>query len=539
MDKKKLLENKNKIIVGVLVLIIITTGLYMFSMGSVKDDDPRHICVALHNNIPEPESGFNPLTGWGCGHQNYNTLAYSTLFKTSENGTMDNDLATDYSISSDGLVWTVNIRDDVIFSDNSTLDAEDVAFSFNTAKKTHAELDLTNLENAKAVDNNTIEFHLVKPRSTFIYDLRYVGIVSKENYNNESPIGSGPYVLKQWDKGQQAIFEINNNYYGKKPYFTQITLLFPEESSWIELAKSGEADIIPIPINGLNETVDGYDKLSLPAGRAQGVSLPYVQDNGTKTKDGNAVGNNVTSDIAIRKALNIGINRSEIVEAVYSGYGAPEYTSVDSRAFGNPNAIVKDADPDEAKRILEEAGWVDSDGDGIREKNGTKASFQLYYPSDYLDRQSLSVAFSEHVKDLGIEVKLVGTDWDTIYANMYNSAALMQQTSPDPYKSVYQQYHSKPLDDNYMNPNWYNNSKVDSLLDEAMSMTDLEGSNRVWAESAFYGDGGYGPAGDAPWVWIATYKYTYFVNKDLSIDQGRPDNLGNDIFINVCEWTRN
>ena len=78
-------------------------------------------------------------------------------------------------------------------------------------------------------------------------------------------------------------------------------------------------------------------------------------------------------------------------------------------------------------------------GDNKVEKDGVKASCDLYYPPDYLDRQSLATVFAEQAKDIGIEVKLVGADWDTIYANMYSSAALMQQTSPDPYKSIYQQ----------------------------------------------------------------------------------------------------
>ena len=141
------------------------------------------------------------------------------------------DLATDYKISSDGLTWTVNIRDDVKFSDNSTLDAKDVAFTFNTAKATESDLDLTNIDKVTAKNDTCVEFKLVEPRSTFIYDLRYLGIVPEE-YDNETygenPIGSGPYVLDHWDKGQQAIFTINENYYGEKPYFTQITMLFPK-----------------------------------------------------------------------------------------------------------------------------------------------------------------------------------------------------------------------------------------------------------------------------------------------------------------------
>ena len=228
-----------------------------------------------------------------------------------------------------------------------------------------------------------------------------------------------------------------------------------------------------------------------------------------------------------------------IVATTYSGHGAPEYTGVDSRDYGNPDAIVADGNISEAKRILTEGGWKDTDGDGIFEKNGMNASFKLYYPSEYLDRQSLAVSFSEQAKEIGIDVELVGTDWDTIYANMYNSAALMQQTSPDPYKSIYQQYHSKEIDNDYMNPNLYNNSNIDSILEKAMSTTDLNEANSLWAQSAYTNGEGFGPNGDAPWVWVATYNYTYFVNEDININIDRPDNLGNDILINIVKWRPN
>ena len=179
----------------------------------------------------------------------------------------------------------------------------------------------------------------------------------------------------------------------------------------------------------------------------------------------------------------------------------------------------------------------DTDGDGIVEKNGTKASFNLYYPPDYLDRQSLSLVFSEQAKEIGIEVTLVGADWDTIYANMYSSAALMQQTSPDPYKSIYQQYHSKEVDGFYMNPNLYNNSASDALMEQAMHSNDFNQANNYWSQSALVNGGGWGPAGDAPWVWLANYDYHYFIKDGINIGN-QPDGLGNDILINICEWTR-
>ena len=528
-------------IIGAVAAILVIVVAAFALMGGSSDDDPTHLTVAAHSNLKEPESGFNPITGWGCGHQNYNPLVQSCLFKTDKNGTIVPDIATDYSISSDGKTWTVNLRDGIQFSDNSTLNAEDVAFTFNTARATESDLDLTNIEDVKEVNDTCVEFKLVEPRSTFIYDLRYVGIVPSDTYDNstygENPIGSGPYVLDHWDKGQQAIFKVNDNYYGDKPYFTQITLLFPEEATWLELAKSGDVDVVPVATSALNQTVDGYQFIEKSAGRAQGVSLPYLEDTGIVTNDSYKVGNNVTADKSIREALNVGIDRQKMVDEVFSGHAAPEYTGVDTRDYANPDAKVQDGDVDKAKQILKEGGWEDTDGDGIVEKDGVKASFDLYYPPDYLDRQSLSTVFAEQAKELGIEVNLQGADWDTIYANMYSSAALMQQTSPDPYKSIYQQYHSKEMDGFYMNPNLYNNSNIDKIMESAMSSNDFNQANSLWSQSAYTNGEGWGPAGDAPWVWIANYDYNYFIKDNVDIGE-QPDGLGNDILINICDWSR-
>ena len=107
--------DKKIIIGGIVVLLIVIVGAFAFMGNSHHDDDPTHLVVAAHSNIKEPKAGFNPLTGWGCGHQNYNPLIQSCLFKTDSNGTIVPDIATDYSISSDGKTWTVNLRNDIKF----------------------------------------------------------------------------------------------------------------------------------------------------------------------------------------------------------------------------------------------------------------------------------------------------------------------------------------------------------------------------------------------------------------------------------------
>jgi len=512
---------------------------------SEDSDEPAskgsdELVVNVNSHTGEPETGFDPLLGWGCGHVNFEPLMQSTLFKSADNGSIINDLATNYSVSSDGNTWTVHIRDDVRFTDGENLTAEDVAFTFNTAIGSNSELDMSNLEKATAINNTAVEFKLKEPQSSFIWRLRYVGIVPEHAYKKETyganPIGSGPYKLVEWDKGQQAILELNENYYGKKPYFKKITMLFLDKDTAFAAVKSGDVDIAEIEISHANQTVDGYKLVDLPAARAQGLSFPMQYNTGKKSLQGDPIGNNVTADITIRKALNIGIDRKALLEGVIYGKGAVEYTGVDQRDFGNPDAKINDSNPEEAKKILENAGWKDTNGDEIREKNGTEAEFKLYYSATDQTRQALSVAVSEQAKELGIKIDLVGASWDEIYANQYSSAVLYAYSSIDTF-NLYQQYHSKEADDTYRNPGLYNNSIVNGYLETALKSTNQDQATKFWKLAAYDGSTGFGPAGDATWLWLVTIDYLYMA--DETLDTGTPQrNAGADVLGNIYEWKR-
>lgn len=498
------------------------------------------LVVNVYSHTREPAAGFDPLLGWGCGHVNFEPMVQSTLFKSADDGSIINDLATGYSVSPDGKTWTVNVRDDVKFTDGEKLTANDVAFTFNTAIGSNSELDMSNLESAAAINETAVEFKLKEPQSSFIWRLRYVGIVPEHAYEKETygrnPVGSGPYKLVQWDRGQQAIFEYNPDYYGQEPYFKKITMLFLDKDTAFAAAKSGKVDIAEIEINNVNQAIDGYNLISLPSSRAFGVSFPLQNNTGNKSLQGDPIGNNVTADIAIRKALNTGIDRKTILEGVLYGKGDVEYTGVDQREFGNPEAKINDSNLEEARKILEDAGWKDIDGDGIREKNGTKAEFKLYYSSSDQTRQALSVAVSEQAKKLGIKIDLVGTNWDEIYANQYSSAVLYAYSSIDTF-NLYQQYHNKEADDTYKNPGLYSNPVVDGYLESALKSSDQEEATKYWQLAAYDGNTGYGPAGDATWLWLVTMDYLYVV--DDTLDIGTPQkNAGSDILGNIYEWKR-
>lgn len=167
----------------------------------------------------EPAAGFNPCINWGCGEHCHEPLIQSTLIRTNVDMEFENDLATDYSVSEDGLTWTFHIRDDVKFTDGEPLTASDVAFTFNTALATpNSEADLSMLDSVEAPDDTTVIFHMSKPYNAFLYTLAVFGIVPEHCYDEaaygENPVGSGRYILTQWDKGQQVVLEANPDYYG-------------------------------------------------------------------------------------------------------------------------------------------------------------------------------------------------------------------------------------------------------------------------------------------------------------------------------------
>ena len=187
-------------------------GMSLAGCGSNQEskgasDTPSKVVVAMSTSS-EPAAGFDPCIAWGCGEHVHEPLIQSTLITTDINLEFVNDLATEYSCSDDGLIWTFKIRDDVKFTDGEPLTAKDVAFTINTINESKkSEADLSSVKKAVAVDDTTVEFRMSKPNNTLLYTLAVVGIVPEHAYDNNygaAPIGSGRYKMVQWDKGSRS-----------------------------------------------------------------------------------------------------------------------------------------------------------------------------------------------------------------------------------------------------------------------------------------------------------------------------------------------
>ncbi|WP_340032084.1 ABC transporter substrate-binding protein [Paenibacillus sp. FSL K6-1122] len=485
----------------------------------------------------EPEGGFDPTTGWG---QYGSPLFQSTLLKRDAKLQLVNDLATAYSVSEDGLTWTVTLRNDVKFSDGEPLTAEDVKFTFDTAAQSGSVIDLTNMADVKAPDDSTVVFTLKSPQSTFISLLTTLGIVPEHAYGAdyaEHPVGSGPYKLVQWDKGQQAIVEANEEYYGNKSAFHKLTFLYLDEDAAYAAAQAGTVDIAAIPAAFSKQQVNGMTLEAVKTVDNRGIMFP-MQPAGAKSGDGLPAGNDVTSDLAIRQAVNVMIDREALVEGVLEGYGRPAYSVSDDLPWNNAEAVFTDANLEEAKQILAAGGWVDADGDGIVEKNGVKAEFNLLYFAGDLTRQSLALAAADMVAQAGIKINVEGKSREETKKMAYSNAVLFGWGSHDPLET-YNLYSSTHKGEGYYNVGLYSNPVVDSWMDKALQATSEEEALPFWQKAEWDGTTGFSYQGDAPWAWLVNIDHLYLVTNGLNIgeQQIHPHGHGWPVTTNLEEWS--
>ena len=485
----------------------------------------------------EPEAGFNPVYGWGAGEHVHEPLIQSTLTTTTADLKIGKDLATDYSVSEDGLTWTVSIRDDVKFTDGEPLTASDVAFTYNLCVENSSVNDFTMLKEAVAVDDTTVEFHMNTPFSIWPYTMAIVGIIPEHAYDEnygQNPVGSGRYIMKQWDKGQQVIFEANPDYYGDEVKMKKVTVLFMDEDAALAAAMAEQVDVAHTAASYADQVIDGYGLLQVASVDNRGINLPVGP---ARERDGLTVGNEVTADIAVRRAINIGIDREEMITNVLGGYGTPAYSVCDKMPWYNSEAQVS-YDPDGAKQLLEDAGWVPG-ADGIREKDGVRAAFTVMYnPGDSV-RQALAEDLANQCAELGIEVTTEGAGWDVAYDKALSQPLVWGWGAHTPME-LYNIYHTLPATGSAeYSP--YANSTVDAYMDEALKASELEDSYDLWQKAQWDGSTGVTQEGDIPWVWLCNVDHLYYVRNGLQVAEQKihPHGHGWSIVNNVDQWEWN
>ncbi|MFI6373419.1 ABC transporter substrate-binding protein [Streptomyces sp. NPDC050546] len=430
------------------------------SSGGQSDAKSGSVVIGVAS---EPDT-LSPLLGYG---KDGNSKIFDGLLARDADLKLKPALAAALpEVADGGRTYTYTLRDGVEFSDGEPLTAADVVYTYRTAldAKTNntfkSELDA--VRKVEASGDDKVVFTLKYPYAAFaartVLPIVPEHVAGEQDPNtgafNTEPVGSGPYVLSKWSKGEKLTFKANPRYWGGEPKVKTFTMaVIADDDVRATRLRSGDLDgaVLPPNLAATFKNDDGRRTYQARSYDFRAVTLPTP--------------NQVTGDRAIRQALDAAVDRETMVDKILDGAGRPAYgpLPVDDPAF--TKAVERDQDLGRARKILDEAGWKPA-GDGIRAKGGQRASFTLLYPSGDKVRQDHALAYASDAKKAGIEVKAESATWEVIEPRMKNTAVLAGFGSTgDPDFGLYTLLHSSLAGDGFNNMARYDNPAVDRALD--------------------------------------------------------------------------
>ncbi len=522
------------------LVLLLTIGVLAGCGANSADSEKDSAGISIYVGGTIFDSSMDPVKGaMSYGYSFIN----SALTKVSPDSKYVGDLAKDWKVSKDALTYTFHLKEGVKFHDGSDFTAQDVVFTYNTVKKNQGNnenVDLSRLKSVKADGDYTVTFTLKEPYSSFLDQTALLGIVPRDSYDSKKfdtmPIGTGPWKIAQYDTEQKIIVEAFSDYYDGAPSIPQVTILNMEEDTAIANAKSGQLDVVMVDPNYVSEEIDGMHIENLETMDVRQISLPVTQESNYKTKSGKTikVGNNVTADKAVRKALAIGIDRQKIIDNALNGIGKPAEGFTSNLVWGN-TAEYKDNDKEGAAKLLEGAGWKKG-SDGIYEKNGRKCQFTILAPSGDTARYQLAAALAEEAKTLGIQIDLDQKTWDEINALAPSNGVVWGWGQFDPVvlKNLFYT-DSFAGGEGTSNSIRYSNKKADQLIDQAINANNQDDAVAAWKRVQEE------TADDYAYLYLVNIEHSYFVkdNLDISVDTQipHPHGHGAPVINNMKDWT--
>ena len=516
---------------------VVLTGCGGSSSGSGSGTDGEGISIYVGETIFD--SSLDPVKGaFSYGYPVIN----NALTKVTPESTYAGDLALDWEVSSDALTYTFHLREGVTFHDGSDFTAEDVVFTYNTVKENQGgndSVDLSRMASVEATDDHTVVFTLTEPYSSFLDQTACLGIIPSDGYDSRTfdtmPIGTGPWKVIQYDTAQKMILGANEDYYGGAPSIEQVTILDMEEDAAIASARSGELDLAMVSPNYVNEEIDGMHIENLETRDVRQISLPVTPQESYRTESGDTVtvGNDVTSDRAVREALSIGIDRQTIIDNALNGIGKPAEGFTDNLEWGN-TASYEDNRKDEARALLEAAGWEEGKDD-IYEKDGLRCEFTVYAPSGDTARYQLAQAVAEEAEKIGIKIDVDQATWDELDTEAFTSGVVWGWGQYDPVVLRNLFYSGAFTGTGTANTVRYSNAEADRLIEAALDANSREASVEAWKQVQSV------TANDYAYLYIVNIEHSYFVSDDLDISVDtqipHPHGHGAPVINNMNQWT--
>jgi peptide/nickel transport system substrate-binding protein len=370
----------------------------------------------------------NPTFGWYGYTLRY--MIYDTLVEEQGISNFQPGLAESWDVSDDGLVWTFKIREGVKFHDGTVCDANAVAWSLNWTLENDVEtfaFYLYNFEEIVALDDTTLQVTLTDPVGNMEYLLMYVWILPESVWGSmtydevmefediSAATGTGPYILKEWSEGEYMILEANKDYWRTTPVIDRIIYHeYATEDAVVQALLAGEIDVIDadvIPATAI-QTLQEADNVEVPIMESTTIDELIINSHEDGTQPASLW------DQDIRLAMEYAIDRQQIINVAYLGY-AEAATTVVPTALGDwHNSDIQPIPFDiaEGNRILDEAGYMDSDGDGVREySDGTPLEYRLYATDDASNARILEI-ISDGFSQIGISAPPTLMDEDSLIA---------------------------------------------------------------------------------------------------------------------------
>lgn len=372
---------------------------------------------------------LNPFTGITVAAFESFQLMYDTLtgYAQEDFGTVPG-LAEEWTVSDDGLTWTFDLREGVEWSDGEPLTAHDVAYTVNRVLEGEYEQTtwgnfVAAIETAEATDDHTFVVTLTEPTPVMYHlsipvlpehvwseiDGEEVADYANEPEGGEPVVGSGPFLLTEVRKGQFLRYEANEDYWAGAPVIDELVFrIFTSQDSLAQALQRGEIDYADNLEANVWQALEGAEGIttqaaSYPGFNEIGINTGAALDDGTPLGDGHPA----LTDVRVRQAIAHAIDTGELLERVYGGLGEPGTTVIPPmypELHLEPDE-VRGFDPDEARRLLDEAGWTEGP-DGVRVgPDGEPLSLRLHGRTSARTSQRTVEFVEGWLEDVGIDVQ--------------------------------------------------------------------------------------------------------------------------------------
>ncbi|MDA8189486.1 MAG: ABC transporter substrate-binding protein [Dehalococcoidales bacterium] len=483
-----------QLLIAVAGLVLVAGLLWWATFPSPQSttEVPAHGGTYIEGIVGQPKY-LNPVLGQpNSVDQDIASLVFSGLTKLTSNGAVEPDLAEKWQVSPDGKVYLFDLRHDAKWHDGSPVTADDVVFTVKTIQDPDyqgnpAVAQLWKNVAVERVSDEQVKFTLKDAYAPFLeYATQPLipaqilgGVPAKklpEHRFNMYPLGTGPFKVTEASL-KEVVLEANPDYYGEKPFLDQIRFRFyPDGQAALSALRRDEVEgvgyLSPEDVQ-LVKTDTRINVFAAPEFSKQSLLI-------MNTKSA------VFADKAVRQAIAYAIDRPKLIDIVENGQGVEADSPVIPVSWAYNREVKKyDHRPMEAKNILDNAGWRDTDGDAVRDKNGQKLAFVLL-TNDNPRRVKAAEEISRELQEVGIKVTVQAAGWSGFIRDFLAprkfEAALVEQWSPGADPDSYQFWHSSQAKGDGLNFASWTNRQADDLLENARRSNDQAERARLYRD---------------------------------------------------------